>query len=70
MTDRIKAMRDSLYQQLRVLGTPGNWTHIVSQIGMFSFTGLTRESHDLWEGGQCSYHTANTVSFVIRAENL
>ena len=43
MNDRIKAMREKLYHQLRVLGTPGNWSHIVSQIGMFSFTGLTRE---------------------------
>ena len=45
MNDRIKTMREKLHQQLRVLGTPGDWTHLVSQIGMFSFTGLTREWH-------------------------
>lgn len=41
MADRIAAMRRLLYDRLVALGTPGSWTHIVSQIGMFSFTGLT-----------------------------
>jgi hypothetical protein len=41
MTDRIKAMRKSLYHRLKSLGTPGDWTHIINQIGMFSYTGLT-----------------------------
>lgn len=26
-----------------VLGTPGNWEHIIKQIGMFTFTGLNKE---------------------------
>jgi len=26
---------------LKKLGTPGDWSHITAQIGMFSFTGLT-----------------------------
>ena len=42
MTDRIHQMRDGLYQALKANGTPGNWEHILKQIGMFSFTGLTR----------------------------
>ena len=41
MTTRIKSMRDGLYQCLKALGTPGDWSHIINQIGMFSFTGLT-----------------------------
>lgn len=26
------------------VGAPGNWDHIVNQIGMFSYTGLTKVS--------------------------
>jgi len=41
MADRIISMRDSLYNMLtNDLKTPGEWGHIKSQIGMFSFTGL------------------------------
>jgi aspartate aminotransferase len=42
MADRIISMRDQLYNTLtHDLKTPGEWGHIKSQIGMFSFTGLT-----------------------------
>jgi len=42
MADRIIGMRESLYNSLTSsLKTPGEWGHIKSQIGMFSFTGLT-----------------------------
>lgn len=43
MADRIRQMRQELYQALKVNGTPGSWEHIINQCGMFSFTGLTRE---------------------------
>ncbi|KAG8748674.1 Aspartate aminotransferase, cytoplasmic [Ceratobasidium sp. 414] len=44
MAHRIIAMRDQLYAILtNELKTPGTWKHIVDQIGMFSFTGLTPE---------------------------
>ncbi|ORY28002.1 putative aspartate transaminase [Naematelia encephala] len=43
MADRIIAMREKLYNLLVELKTPGDWGHIKSQIGMFSFTGLTPE---------------------------
>merc|ERR1719502_2366892 len=43
MSVRIQDMRKALYDELVSLGTPGSWTHITSQIGMFSFTGLTPE---------------------------
>ena len=39
MADRIIAMRERLYDLLVELQTPGEWGHIKSQIGMFSFTG-------------------------------
>lgn len=41
MSLRIKSMRDALKARLIKNGTPGTWEHITSQIGMFSFTGLT-----------------------------
>lgn len=41
MSGRIISMRQALFNELKRLGTPGDWTHIVSQIGMFSYTGLT-----------------------------
>lgn len=41
MSGRIQAMRQLLVDELKRLGTPGDWSHITSQIGMFSFTGLT-----------------------------
>ncbi|KAF9911733.1 Aspartate aminotransferase, cytoplasmic [Linnemannia zychae] len=41
MANRIIDMRKALYDELVRLGTPGTWSHIVDQIGMFSFTGLT-----------------------------
>lgn len=46
MADRIIAMRERLFNILTELQTTGNWDHIKSQIGMFSFTGLTPEQVD------------------------
>lgn len=43
MAQRIREMRQGLYERLRSLGTPGNWEHIINQVGMFSYTGLTRK---------------------------
>jgi len=42
MSDRILKMRDLLRGKLEELGTPGTWNHITDQIGMFSYTGLTK----------------------------
>lgn len=41
MSNRIKQMRIGLHNLLLKLGTPGTWDHIIQQIGMFSYTGLT-----------------------------
>eukprot|EP00033_Pygsuia_biforma_P002171 GCRY01002406.1.p1 GENE.GCRY01002406.1~~GCRY01002406.1.p1 ORF type:complete len:404 (-),score=50.40 GCRY01002406.1:895-2106(-) len=44
MSDRIRSMRALLVEKLEALGAPkGKWSHIVSQIGMFCFTGLNKE---------------------------
>jgi len=43
MAERIKRMRSGLRERLEALGTPGDWSHVTRQIGMFSYTGLARE---------------------------
>eukprot|EP00003_Mantamonas_plastica_P027323 TRINITY_DN583_c0_g1_i2.p1 TRINITY_DN583_c0_g1~~TRINITY_DN583_c0_g1_i2.p1 ORF type:complete len:329 (+),score=89.21 TRINITY_DN583_c0_g1_i2:529-1515(+) len=46
MSTRMKKMRHLLVDSLNDLGTPGDWDHILSQVGMFSFTGLSVEVCD------------------------
>ncbi|KAK1289931.1 hypothetical protein QJS10_CPB18g01159 [Acorus calamus] len=43
MADRIITMRYQLFDALTARGTPGDWSHIIKQIGMFTFTGLNKE---------------------------
>ncbi|XP_037938755.1 aspartate aminotransferase, cytoplasmic-like [Teleopsis dalmanni] len=43
MSCRIRQMREALVENLKALNTPGNWDHIVKQIGMFSYTGLNEQ---------------------------
>jgi len=47
MSDRIKTMRKLLFDALKANGTPGDWSHIINQIGMFSFTGLSGQQCDI-----------------------
>lgn len=46
MSGRIKQMRQALYEQLVKLETPGTWNHVIEQIGMFSYTGLSAAQAD------------------------
>ncbi|GAB2215773.1 hypothetical protein Droror1_Dr00020172 [Drosera rotundifolia] len=41
MADRVIRVRQQLYDALSSRGTPGNWTYILKQIGMFAYTSLT-----------------------------
>jgi len=43
MSGRIKEMREALYSKLRLKGVPGSWVHVIDQIGMFCYTGLSGE---------------------------
>lgn len=36
-------MRTKLSEALKANSTPGNWDHVLNQIGMFTFTGLTKD---------------------------
>ncbi|KAM1022478.1 hypothetical protein ACFX15_042606 [Malus domestica] len=40
MADRLMSMRQHLFNALR---TPGDWSHIIRQVGMFTFSGLSPE---------------------------
>ncbi|GLT25435.1 hypothetical protein SLA2020_005640 [Shorea laevis] len=40
MCDRIARVRQQLFDALHVRGTPGNWSHITRQVGMYTFSGL------------------------------
>jgi aspartate aminotransferase, cytoplasmic len=40
MSQRISEMRKELLSRLEELGTPGDWSHIVNQSGMFCILGL------------------------------
>ncbi|KAJ2156716.1 Aspartate aminotransferase, cytoplasmic [Coemansia sp. RSA 552] len=78
MSGRIKDMRQALRERLEKLGTPGDWSHVTSQIGMFSFTGLSktqvatlRDEFHLYmtDDGRISVAGLNTanVDYVARA---
>ncbi|XP_050408076.1 aspartate aminotransferase, cytoplasmic [Patella vulgata] len=41
MSDRIKLMRKMLHERLVNLKTPGDWNHVLTQTGMFFYTGMT-----------------------------
>ncbi|CAJ1034450.1 Aminotransferase class I and II, putative [Leishmania lindenbergi] len=43
MAERIRTMRRIVYDELLRLQTPGSWEHVINQIGMFSFLGLSKE---------------------------
>lgn len=78
MSGRIIDMRKALKSELDKLETPGNWDHIMNQIGMFSFTGLTEEQvgaiRDKWhvymtKNGRVSMAGLNTnnVQYFAKA---
>ncbi|KEG09932.1 putative aspartate aminotransferase [Trypanosoma grayi] len=42
MAARVLEMRKDVYDGLTKRGTPGTWDHVLSQVGMFSYLGLTK----------------------------
>ncbi|RGP73198.1 aspartate cytoplasmic [Fusarium longipes] len=42
MSLRIKSMRQRLFDELLRIETPGDWSHIVNQTGMFGYTGISK----------------------------
>ncbi|KAM0426353.1 hypothetical protein ACHAPT_008394 [Fusarium lateritium] len=48
MSGRIRSMRVALHTKLLELQTPGSWVHLLSQSGMFSYTGLIWSNITIW----------------------
>lgn len=80
MADRINQTRSMLVDELKRLNTPGDWSHITSQIGMFSYTGLNPaqckallEKHHVYllASGRISMAGINTknVGYLARCIN-
>jgi len=59
MANRIKSMRKALHEALIQKKTPGNWDHILNQIGMFTFTGLTAKQCEALMNEHHVYLTTN-----------
>lgn len=80
MAGRIIEMRKQLHHLLtNELHTPGNWDHIITQIGMFSFTGISPEQSKaltdkahvyLTVNGRISMAGLNSHNIRYFAENL
>ena len=77
--DRMLLVRMMLYQRLCQNGCPGDWTHVVRQQGMFSFTGLTpaqvtmlREKYNIYmlNNGRISLAGANKSNIVYLADAM
>jgi aspartate/tyrosine/aromatic aminotransferase len=46
MADRILDMRTKLVTKLSEVGSKHDWSHVTGQIGMFAFTGMSKEMCD------------------------
>lgn len=79
MVDRIHTMRKQLYDLLCQMGTPGSWKHVITQIGMFSYTGLSakqsllmREKFHIYmtDNGRISIAGLNSRNLKYFAESM
>lgn len=46
MADRIQEMRTKLVETLKEVGSTHDWSHVTNQIGMFAYTGCSKEMCD------------------------
>jgi len=59
MSGRMNDMRHGLHKNLRDLGSVHNWDHITNQIGMFAYTGLSKDMVDELREKYAIYMTAD-----------
>jgi aspartate/tyrosine/aromatic aminotransferase len=59
VTDRMNNMRNALKGSLIKNGCKGNWDHITTQIGMFSFLGLSTKQCEQMVNKHHIYMTLN-----------
>ncbi|KAK2595376.1 hypothetical protein QQS21_006912 [Conoideocrella luteorostrata] len=80
MSSRIKNMRRRLHDDLVRLETPGDWSHIIQQSGMFAYTGVSsqcvnwlREKYHIYMPSTSRISiaglTERTVTYVANAIN-
>eukprot|EP01022_Parablepharisma_sp_SALTPOND_P028587 TRINITY_DN7119_c0_g2_i2.p1 TRINITY_DN7119_c0_g2~~TRINITY_DN7119_c0_g2_i2.p1 ORF type:complete len:421 (+),score=27.86 TRINITY_DN7119_c0_g2_i2:214-1476(+) len=62
ISERIQQTRKLLHGELMKLNTPGKWDHILNQIGMFSYTGLTPE--------QCQYMISKHHVYLLKSGRI
>jgi len=79
MSGRINQVRQLLFDELKKLGTPGRWDHIIEQIGMFTYTGLSEKQCErlinefhiyLLKSGRISMAGINTGNVVFLAQSI
>ncbi|KAJ5948020.1 pyridoxal phosphate-dependent transferase [Penicillium verhagenii] len=79
MSERIRKMRQALYDELTGLQTPGDWSHILNQIGMFTYVGLTerqvfeiRSRHHIYmlKSGRISISGLNENNVKVVAKGI
>ena len=59
VTKRMNDMRNALRSALEAKKVKGDWSHITTQIGMFSFTGLTTKQSETMVKKHSIYMTKN-----------
>ena len=59
VTNRITSMRQALRKELERIGAKGTWDHVTTQIGMFSFTGLSVKQSEAMVNKHHIYMTKN-----------
>lgn len=59
MVDRIDSVRTSLRSELEKVGAPGNWEFMTKQIGMFTFTSLSKDMCEKLATEHAIYITTN-----------
>jgi len=59
MSGRMNEMRHGLHQNMTNLGSEHNWDHIINQIGMFAYTGLSKPMVDELREKYAIYMTAD-----------
>ncbi|KAH3947108.1 hypothetical protein HBH53_123970 [Parastagonospora nodorum] len=79
MSNRIKSVRGKLREQIEKHNDVGDWSHLESQIGMFSFTGLTelhiqrlRDVHHIYlmRNGRASLSGVNDGNVEYVADSI
>lgn len=59
MSTRMSEMRAGLVDRLKANGSTHDWSHITSQIGMFAYTGITKDQVDQMANSHHIYMTAD-----------